>query len=298
MKRQIFLKVALRGVIFLVPVLIFFARPAGAATNINSSTTLHWAWNDLIGWIDFYNTNSVNVSSQNLNGYASSSAGYVSLDCHSPAPGTPNICSQSNYQVTNDGLGNLSNWAWNDEFGWISFDCHNNNWCGVSNYQVQISPTTGDFSGWAWNDVIGWISFCGNSSGIGNCGTTPSSTYKVNTSWIATSTSGTLDSSTYDTGVAAGAQLNSVLWQGNASSGTSVGFQFATSNSSSGPWTFIGPDGTSNSYYTPSGPNISLKLSYTLHNNFRYFRYRVKLTSNQAQTFTPRVDDVIVNWSP
>jgi len=288
------------GITFVALFFVSF-RDTSASTNVTSTACCHWAWNDSIGWIDFYNTNSVTVSSQNLTGWASSSVGYVSLDCHNTPPNGNNICYTSDYQVTNDGMGYLSGWAWNDNVGWISLDCRNSGGCGTgpgsSTYEVVINPDTGDFSNYAWNDVVGWISFCGGL-GTGDC---PGSVgYKVNAAWSATSTSGSLYSSTFDTGVSAGAQLNSVLWQGNLpSANTYVKFQFATSNSSSGPWTnFVGNDGTSNSYYTPGAANTSLPLNYTFHNNFRYFRYRVILYSNQAQTLSPRVDEVIVNWSP
>lgn len=288
-----------KNVFWILPLFVFLLllpKEAGAATNINSSTTLHWAWSDVIGWIDFYGDNSVIVSSANLTGQASSSVGYIYL-------------ASTTYQVTNDGSGDLSNWAWNDNYGWISFDCHNvTSTCPVS-YEVLISPSTGDFSNYAWNDVIGWISFCGNTGGTGGCTqvSTSSYAYKVNTSWTATSTSGYLDSSTFDTGVSAGAQLNSVLWQGQLPSpanGASVEFQIATSNSSSGPWDsskFVGYDGTSNTYYPKTGlgtPGTSIPLDYVLHNNQRYFRYRTTLVSNASSTQSPRVDEILVNWSP
>ena len=260
-----------------------------ASTNISATTTDHWAWSDVIGWIDFYNTDSVTVTPQKLEGYATSSIGDISLDCATTRSG--DICSQSNYGVTNDGNGNLSGWGWNDVYGWISFYCGNNDGCAASNYRAYIDAG-GDFQNYAWSDATGWISFnCANHSG---CGT---SNYKVATSWIATSTSALLDSSTFDTGVSGGAQINSILWQGNLPAGASVNFQFAASNSSSGPWEYKGSDGTSNSYYT-TDPGVSLKVDYALHNNVRYFRYRVRLYSNQAQTATPRVDDIVVNWSP
>ena len=44
-------------------------------------------------------------------------------------------------------------------------------------------------------------------------------------------------------------------------------------------------------------PNVSTALDYSLFNNKRYFRYRVTLVSNQAQTLSPQVNDVVVNWS-
>lgn len=271
--------------------LIFFVR-AEAATNISATTTEHWAWNDIIGWIDFFNTNTVVVATNaTTTGYASSSAGDISLDCATTRNG--NICAQSSYGVRSDGAGNYTGWAWNDTYGWISFWCGNNNGCGSSNYRVVIDGTNGFFSGWAWNDVIGWISFsCANAGQ--NCST---SDYRVVTSWRSTSTIGWLESSTFDTGVSRGAQLNSFLWQGDLPVGTAVKFQFASSNSSSGPWTFMGTDGTSSTYYT-TDPNVSLKLDYSQHTNKRYFRYKAFLFSNVSSTLTPRVDDIIVNWSP
>lgn len=254
-----------------------------ADTNISATTTDHWAWSDSIGWIDFYNTNSVNVSVSQVTGYATSSAGNLYL-------------SGSGYGVTNDGSGGLSGWGWNDTFGWISFDCHNNDGCGTSSYHVNID-SQGDFQDYAWNDAIGWISFnCGNPP-VSLCG---SSNFKVNTSWVATSTSGTLESSTFDTGSSGGAQINSVVWHGALPSPTAsayVGFQLAISNSSSGPWTYKGYDGTSNTWYV-ANPGVPMAVDYSLHNNARYFRYKVNLTSNLSQTASPRVDDVEINWSP
>ncbi|MEK7547136.1 MAG: hypothetical protein AAB536_03100, partial [Patescibacteria group bacterium] len=142
--------------------IVFLVNIVEAATNISASTTSHWAWSDIIGWMDFYNTNTITVRSQNLTGYASSSAGDVSLDCHTTRSG--DICITSNYQVTNDGSGNLSNWGWNDTYGWISFDCAQNpGGCNQSNYRVYIDAG-GNFRNYAWNDTIGWISF--------NCNTT------------------------------------------------------------------------------------------------------------------------------
>jgi len=277
------------GVVFIILIMcVAGISVVRAATNIDSSN--RYVWSDMIGWIDFYSTGSVTVSSQNLKGYASSTAGDVSLDCHTTQIG--NICGSSNYQVTNDGLGNLSSYAWNDQYGWISFDCHNNNGCGASNYQVLIDANTGIFSGYAWNDTVGWISFnCSNNNGCG------SSNYKLTTSWVATSAIATLDSATFDTGVSGGAQINSVLWQGNQPAGTAVRFQFAISNASSGPWAYVGSDGTTNSYYEVS-PSTSKNVDYLLHSGKRYFRYRVILVSNLSQTLSPRVDDIFVNWSP
>jgi hypothetical protein len=267
-----------------------------ASTNINSSSTQHWAWNDLIGWIDFYNTNTITVSVSGTTGYASSSIGDISLDCNTTRIG--NICGASPYRVLNDGSGNLSGWAWNDEVGWISF-CgggHGTPSCpGSTPYSTYID-SGGNFWGFAWNDAVGWIDFnCGNPSDY-VCGGS-SGSWDVNTSWAPTSTTGYLDSTTFDTGSTSGAQINSLIWYGNLPGGTSIGFQFAVSTSSSGPWNFIGPDGSAGTFYS-AAPSTPISISYSLFSGYRYFRYRTTLTSDVAQRYTPQVNEVIVNWSP
>jgi secreted PhoX family phosphatase len=112
-----------------------------------------------------------------------------------------------------------------------------------------------------------------------------------------TTTTGTLDSETFDTGVSSGAQLNSVTWQGTAPASTTVGFQFAVSASSTGPWTYAGLDGTSGTMYTGlAGAPIPLSNYPSLKG--RYFRYHIILITNGSGTVTPSVQGVSVNWSP
>lgn len=290
-------------------IVFFFGVPHGAfaATNINSAANEHWAWNDLVGWIDFYSNGDVTLLSQNLTGSALSSVSYVSLDCNTSPGG--NICGASNYQVKNSGgsTGNLSGWAWNDEVGWITFfwgdstadPIATSTYSSVCNTYglycgVQVL-SNGDFRGYAWNDMIGWISF--NCVDLGVCGT---SGYKTATSWRAVAATGYLDSATLDTGVASGTQLNSVTWQGslNGIGSGAVSFQFAGSNSSSGPWSFKGPDGTaSTTYIGPPATPIPI-TNYSAYNIYRYFRYRVILASDLTQTVSPMVDSVSLDWSP
>lgn len=280
---------------FFIVIFIFtflFFNSVFAATNINAGNPNHWAWSDVIGWIDFYSTNNVNVYSDRLEGFATSSQGYIALNCNSTPGG--NICGTSNFKVINDGNGNLSGWAWNDAIGWISFDSATAGSPYV--YQVYANTSSGDFSGWAWNDVVGWISFNCNNSGIGDtCGT---SDYKVKTDWRAVSAAGNLTSSIFDTFRPFGAGINAIMWQGDRPTGTSVKFQLATSNSSAGPWSYIGPDGSGTSYYIPAGPGIPVPVSMFYHNNKRYFRYKIFLETDVGQSDSPMVDSVIINWSP
>ena len=266
----------------------------GDSTNINS-TSSKWAWNDRIGWINFYTSGNVNVFSTRLEGYAyNPEIGYIALNCNS----TPNgdICAESDFKVTNDGNGNLSGWAWSDGIGWISFNCSNTSSCGTSNYKVTINTNStddgSDFLGWAWNDIVGWISFsCANTN---ICGI---SDYKVSTSWKKASIVGKLTSPVFDTGISSA--LNNIIWNGDLPNGTNVQFQIASANASSGPWEYFkGPDGTNNSFYQTSGPGTSVSINRQHHNNYRYFRYRIILTSDFLQTVTPKIDDVIINYSP
>ena len=130
----------------------------------------------------------------------------------------------------------------------------------------------------------------------------------MKTSWVAVTANGLLWSSVYDTADTNGVAPNAILWQGTQPTGTSVQFQFGSSmcpNAETNPptctlpgtWTYLGPDGTSATYYAPSGPNLATMLNLAQHNNKRYFRYKLRLDSNFAQTQTPTVDDVIINWS-
>ncbi|HDY73272.1 MAG TPA: hypothetical protein ENH86_01725 [Candidatus Jorgensenbacteria bacterium] len=298
-----------QGGIFILLLLLFLMIWGGytlitrAAANIDA--TDHWAWSDTAGWWDFYGTNTVEVGTSTLHGYASSSIGEMVLNCDSSPSG--NICGTSNFAVTNvEAGGSLSGCAWNDTTGWISFncadyDCQGGNICVESNYQVTIDAD-GYFNNYAWNDIEGWISFnCANDS---SCGT---SDYKVRTSWRAGVLTSYLESSIIDTGKPGGVTLHSIIWQGSQESG-SVDFQIATSSNSSGPWTYFGPGGSASAWYgnacpipgsanPAAGENTPICVNKELTAGSRYLRYKVRLQSNTAQNSTPVVKDIILNWS-
>jgi len=283
------------------------SSPSIAATNIDPVD--HWAWSDSAGWWDFFSTDSVEVTGTELKGYASSSLGDMALNCNSTRIG--DICASSNFRVVNNGAsGDFLGCAWNDALGWIYFSCSDTNCNGVeeggaddicsqSLFQVKIDAN-GEFTNYAWNDVEGWINFnCANDS---SCGT---SDYKVITSWSVGITTGYLESSIIDTQKVGGATLTSIVWQGSQPAGTSVDFQIAVSNSQSGPWSYEGPGGSTTSYYgaecpTPGignvGPNKAICVDKNITLDNRYLRYKTRLQSNTAQTLTPVVDDVILNW--
>ncbi len=313
---------ALVALVVAATLFLIFSNKTSAATNVNSSPTSSVAWDPIDGWWNFYGSQTVIVSGTKLSGYATSSIGDMSLDCSTTRNGS--ICNASNYGVCNgksathntdgtcsgaDASGNLSGWAWNDNIGWISF-CGglNTSACpGSINYDVAVD-SSGNFQGWAWNDKVGWISFNCDNPGSGNCSVNP---YLVNTAWESTSTVGYLTSYIIDAGSTS--TLQSIIWQGDPGlSGTSLGFEVAASNSTSGPWNYIGPSGTSSGWYNapcsqgltggqltsgiPS-PGVPICVNPSLFNNFRYFRYKIMLQSNLLQDSSPKVTNVILNFS-
>ncbi len=257
-------------------VIISYSTPPGTIDS-----TYKYAWGEKIGWISFNVTDgNVEVTDSALTGYAwSEKLGWISLNCSNTSS-----CGTINYSVINDGAGNLSGYAWGEKTGWISFD--------PTYSQIIISPSTGEFSGYAWGEKTGWISF--NCSNTGSCGTV---NYNVKSDWGGSSETASLISSVFDTGVASGTAINTILWQGDKPAGTVVKFQISSSNNSEGPWSYFGPDGSDTTYYSPSNMDIPVQINLQYHNNHRYFRYKVFLETNIAHTQSPRIDDIIINWS-
>jgi hypothetical protein len=121
---------------------------------------------------------------------------------------------------------------------------------------------------------------------------------------------GDLISAIFDsTASAAGPAYNSILWRGalgGASFDTGkVLLQLAASDSSLGPWTYLGSSclGGNNDWYDLSlTPGLPTEIGcYPLLNNKRYFRYKARLCSSDCLASglsTPQVDEIIVNWSP
>ena len=106
---------------------------------------------------------------------------------------------------------------------------------------------------------------------------------------------GYLISSTFDTGSSTTVfdALNfSSLTQTGPFGTTTVKFQLASSNDpATTTWDFVGPDGTSGSYYTSSGEKIA-----DVHNGNRYIRYKVILATTK-DTVTPSLSKVSITFS-
>jgi hypothetical protein len=230
-----------------------------------------FAWNDVIGWIDFFNApgGPSTVTASKMTRWATSADGEFALDCASTPSG--NVCPvlpNPPFFVSND-AGKLAGWAWNSSYGWVSFcgdAASGSAWNGstwvcpaVPTYQVIINQVTGEFSGWAWNDIIGWISFNEKNCDVDD--------------------NGFID----------------VSCGGDNSTDIAFVYKVKVAAPSSGIWNYYGPDKTETSYYSLPDQGKSVPLVTANHNNDRYYRYKVFLETDAA---SPIIDDVIVNWSP
>jgi len=105
--------------------------------------------------------------------------------------------------------------------------------------------------------------------------------------------SGTLESAVFDTG--SPSYFQQFLWRPEYQpAGTGVNavyFQLATAATSTGPWVYHGPDGSTGSYYTSPDSTVS-----SIHNGDRYIRYKAYLTTETATT-TPLVSDISFTYT-
>ena len=100
--------------------------------------------------------------------------------------------------------------------------------------------------------------------------------------------SGVLESSTFDTGAAS--DFTVLIWEPSSQFvGTSLGFQIATNNDSL-TWNYIGPDGTSGTYYTIPGTSF-----HSSHDGDRYIRYKAYLATTDTSV-TSVLSNVSLNY--
>jgi prepilin-type N-terminal cleavage/methylation domain-containing protein len=101
--------------------------------------------------------------------------------------------------------------------------------------------------------------------------------------------SGTLTSSSFDTGTNATA-YTSLTWNPTSQDpATTLKFQIATNNDNA-TWNYVGPDGTSGSYFTVPGTTINVA-----NGNNRYIRYKVFMSTTDS-TKTPVLTSVGINY--
>lgn len=104
-----------------------------------------------------------------------------------------------------------------------------------------------------------------------------------------TSTNSYLESSTIDFGTATTTFADLVWTPTSQPAATTLKLQLASSNSSAGPWSYIGPDGTGGTYFTATST-----LSGA-HNNKQYLRYKAYFDTTDKMV-TPKLQDVGIGF--
>lgn len=156
---------------------LLFSPTGGANTSI--SPVDRYAWNDKVGWVDFaYPGGNVYVpwGAGELRGlaYIISNNSWISLNCIST-----DSCNDVSYKVEVDENGELSGWAWSENFGWLSFNCETDDSCAYSDYKVNLATSTGEFDGYAWSENMGWLSFNCKTGGPNQTNICSQSDYRV-----------------------------------------------------------------------------------------------------------------------
>jgi hypothetical protein len=109
--------------------------------------------------------------------------------------------------------------------------------------------------------------------------------------WLGTAyaSSGTFVSSVKDADPPAGATptWTTLSFDATTPANTAVKFQVAASDSSTGPFDFVGPDGTPDTFFTTSGADLSR------FNGFRYLQYKAFLSTADSSA-TPSIQSVRV----
>ena len=101
-------------------------------------------------------------------------------------------------------------------------------------------------------------------------------------------TSGTFVSGVKDANpdINSSATWETIAWTAVTPAGTDVQFQAAASSDPAGPFSFVGPDGTSATFFTNGG-------SLAQFNGSRYLQYRASFSTSDS-TMTPTLQDVTV----
>ena len=155
-----------RGLLAISLIVVF---PASADTIDPNDEGSQYAWSENTGWLNAEPLGDggpgARIWETRAEGWIwAENIGWVSLSCTNTAS-----CSTIDYEVTNDGTGNLAGFAWSENAGWVSISCENTLSCGTVDYGVVVDPTTGELSGYAWSENLGWISLsCVNT---GSCAT-------------------------------------------------------------------------------------------------------------------------------
>ena len=104
-----------------------------------------------------------------------------------------------------------------------------------------------------------------------------------------TGTNSFLESNTIDFGTAT-TTFTDLSWAPvSQPGGTTLKFQLASANSSGGPWSYVGPDGTGGTYYTATS------TIGTTHDDRQYLRYKAYFNTTDSSV-TPKLQEISIGF--
>lgn len=167
---------------------------------------------------------------------------------------------------------------------------------GSGSYSNTKVTNEGFLSQSDWSSGDGQINYTNSSMFLDSDGnidyTSSPGDIKLLNSLGSYASNGYITSSTFDTGVSS--NFKQLVWspfsQPVSTGVNSIRMKIATNNDNA-TWNFLGPDGTSSTYYTASDQNIN-----SIHSGDRYIRYRIYL-STEDQAFSPTISDVSFTYS-
>jgi len=123
-----------------------------AATTIDVTNRYSYAAN--LGWLDWRGdtNNGAVIGEYVCSGYLyCANTGWISLGSGTPANGIQyQNNSGTDFGVNQDGLGNLTGYAWGANIGWVTFE--------QTYGQPKVNLLSGKLSGSVWSANCGWIS--------------------------------------------------------------------------------------------------------------------------------------------
>lgn len=168
-----------------------------------------------------------------------------------------------------------------------------------SGFEQSLVTNQGYFKQTDWSGGSGQLNigdYTRYSSSDGNIDTgSPSGELKLANSLGNYALSGQITSSIFDTGTSSNWSRVDVSPsdQPVETGPNSVRYQIATSpdNTATTTWNFLGPDGTSGSFYTIADNSIN-----PIHNGNRYVRYKLFLSTEDG-AYTPNISDFAISFS-
>ncbi|HEY1787113.1 MAG TPA: hypothetical protein VGJ73_03115 [Verrucomicrobiae bacterium] len=128
--------------------------PAALRATTTIDSVNRYAYGANIGWMNWVadSNNGAVIGDYVCSGFIySANVGWINLGGGSPANGIQyqNLAT-NDFGVNNDGLGNLTGYAWGANIGWITFE--------QTYGKPKVNLVTGALSGYIWSANCGWIS--------------------------------------------------------------------------------------------------------------------------------------------